>query len=99
MRTPRTIPNGWIRAEPKSDTVDSIRPGDNEKWTVPNESKPQIFIQLVADDEEPIPVGKVDINGNVEKFTVYYKAKNDDEEFMPFTLKKNDEPKVFVFLL
>lgn len=97
MNTPQLIPTEWINADPSSPTVSNVRPGTDDKWVVPKETAPEIIVQLVETGEEPIPVGEVQINGNVPKFSVYYKITDDaDEEFVPVSNTDDEEPQVLL---
>jgi hypothetical protein len=97
MNTPRTIPSSWISAQPASDDVDAVRPGDNKKWTVPKDSKPELTVQLVPTGDEGVPLGRVQAEGNMAGVIVYVKP-SEGEDFKP-VLADNGKPKVMTLLL
>ena len=92
MNTPRTIPSSWISAQPASDDVDAVRPGDNKKWTVPKDSKPELTVQLVPTGEEGVPLGSVQAEGDMSGVIVYVKP-SEGEDFKP-VLADSGKPKV-----
>lgn len=87
------IPTKWLSADPTSPTISNVRPGTDGKWVVAKDTAPEIIVQLVKTGEEAIPVGKIQINGNVPKFTVYYKT-TDGADFVPVTTNDDDKPQV-----
>jgi len=92
MKTARTIPSSFISSQPASDDVDAVRPGDNKKWTVAKDSKPELTIQLVPAAEEGLPLGRVQVKGDMSAVIVYVKS-SEGEEFKPVA-GDDDQPKV-----
>ena len=95
MSTPRYIQSKWIKTVPESDAGDKVRPGVDGKWVAPANSKPKIIVKLVDSGEPGIPVGKIEVNGNFDKFTVEYKKEaRPDAQFEPLTFLNDGEPQV-----
>lgn len=93
MRSPRNILAGWIISTPATDNVDSVRPGDKKTFTIGKEPQPEVTIQLVTAGDEAIPMGEIDLEGDVTEFRVEVKE-TEDGDFVPVTNADDDEPKV-----
>ncbi|ELU10543.1 hypothetical protein CAPTEDRAFT_196226, partial [Capitella teleta] len=88
MDTPLYIPKNHITSEPQTNDIEKIRSNVDDEWSVPAKDEPAIVVQLIEAQDEPIPVGGLVLNTNVEKFNVFYKqAISDQEEFKPITFK------------
>jgi hypothetical protein len=91
MKNERTILPGWLKSDPATDNVDSLRPNKDATWTVDSEDSPAILITV--SEKEAIPVGSVEITSDVQEITVFYTS-SVDEPFKPVTEKRSTEPKV-----
>lgn len=82
MSQPSLLPDDWISAEPENESILMTRPNSIGSWKAPASSNPAAFIKLVDNDEEPLPVGKVVIIGNMQEATIYIQTKDEDD--LPF---------------
>lgn len=97
MSTPRFIPSKWIKIDKDSSVADKLRPNVDGKLVLPKEDKPTITVKLVDSGNDGIPVGKIEVNGNFDKFTVEYKEKaKPNVPFKPLTFLNDDKPQVSV---
>ena len=96
MSTPQLIRSDWIRSNPQSLTIDNIRPNVAGTWKEPRESEPTITIKLVETGDEPIPVRRIQLTGNVPSYVVFYKPTNDVEEFIPLSISDDNKPQVCI---
>jgi len=91
MKDERTIRPGWVQSEPATENADNVRPNKDAKWTPDSQASPSLLITVT--DKEAIPVGSVEITGDVKEITVFYTSGN-DQPFKPVTEKRSTEPKV-----
>ncbi|ELU06930.1 hypothetical protein CAPTEDRAFT_211438, partial [Capitella teleta] len=94
MRTPKTIPAGFISSVPQSDDIESVRPDDGKIWTTTKASKPEIIIALVSAGEEGVLLGRLLVKGDMPGVTVFVKTSENDD-FKPVSTKEDQQPKVF----
>lgn len=95
MSVPQYIPSKWIRSKPETGSINKIRPNADGGWTASKDDEPVITIKLVDSGEDGIPVGKIELNGNIEKFTVEYKEKaTPNDPFRKLTFFGDDESQV-----
>jgi hypothetical protein len=93
MRTPKTIPAGFISSVPQSDDIESVRPDDGKIWTTTKASKPEIIIALVSAGEEGVLLGRLLVKGDMPGVTVFVKTSENDD-FKPVSTKEDQQPKV-----
>lgn len=76
--------------------MSDLRPGSLKPWTADSNSNPAIFVTLVEDEEEPIAVGSVVLEGNAQEAEIFFKPSlNDDNQaFKPISVNDNNEPEV-----
>lgn len=95
MSTPTLIPTSWLSTVPTSETISNVRPGADGKWVMFEDTEPEMIVQLVETGAEAIPVGKVEMDGNVSKFSIYFKTTVDaDVRFVPVSNNDDDVPQV-----
>lgn len=82
MSAPVFIPATAIKSKPQSDNVERVRPNVAGKLSLLAKDEPSVIIKLVESGEKGIPVGKVDLNTNVQAFNIYYKSAN--KKLAPF---------------
>ncbi|ELU12969.1 hypothetical protein CAPTEDRAFT_219797 [Capitella teleta] len=97
MSSPSRIPEDSLRTEPATENVSDLRPGSLKPWTADSNSNPAIFVTLVEDEEEPIAVGSVVLEGNAQEAEIFFKPSlNDDNQaFKPISVNDNNEPETF----
>lgn len=93
MRSPLTMPSDFITSLPITDDVESVRPGNDKKWTVPKASNPQLLLQLVPAGDKALPLGKLVVKGDIPGVTVYIKP-SEEEDFQPVSTGQEEEPEV-----
>lgn len=95
MKSGRSIQTGWVTSDPATDNVDDIRPDKEGTWSVASENNPALLITLVEDQQDAIPVGRVELTSNVDRINVLYKTSNTDDAYKPVTKNaKTNIPKV-----
>ena len=81
--------------EPATGDVTSLRPNNDETWTVESDANPAIFVNLVQPDEEPLALGSLVLNGNADAANVYIKPTlNENVPYKPVSVDDDNQPKV-----
>jgi len=87
MDSETKIPEGFITTEPASEDVNALRPSNDESLTFSSDAIPFIFIRMVEQGSEPVPVAEIDVEGEVTEVEIYYKESDEaDVPFKPITL-------------
>jgi len=92
MESRTIIPDDFLTANPESDTVKNVRPGQPGQYTEDADKQPTISVRLVPDEDEPVPMGIVKLTGNMPSFTILYLTPEGKET--PVTKPGSEEPQV-----
>lgn len=97
MTSPRLITDDAITTKPELTSLEKLRPGSGSQWNLPAFIKDAyITIILAKDTQEPVPVGRVQIQGSIAGMSVLTKETDDvTQEFISVeTTDDGKAPKV-----
>jgi len=95
MDSETKIPDEFITTEPATEDVTALRPSNEDTLTFGSEDIPSIFVRLVEEGEEAVPVAEVDVEGEIAEVEIFYKESDEtDVPFKPVSLGDDETPKV-----
>jgi hypothetical protein len=95
MGSETRIPEGFITTEPASEDVNALRPTNDDTFTVSSDDIPVIFVRIVEEGSEPVPVAEIVVEGEVAEVEIYYKdSDEEDTPFKPVSLGDDKTPEV-----
>ena len=95
MGSETRIPDDFITTEPASEDVSALRPSNDDTFTVSSDDIPVIFVRIVEEGSEPVPVDEIVVDGQVAELEVYYKDTDEtDVPFKPITQGDSETPEV-----
>lgn len=95
MSSETIVPDSFITTVPEFEDVNALRSSNQDTFTVPSDQIPDILVRLVAEGDEPVPVGEVVVDGEVSEIELFYQDSDaTDSPFVPVRLDGETEPQV-----